>query len=183
MAGIGEKIVALRQQKNISQTDLATALNVSASAMCRWEKNSRKPSTEDIKRMADFFDVSVDFFKDKPESFINKYKKILIGVLSIFFCLVAVFLYLFLRPPYTRVGSTFVIDENGCSNYQEYYLSRERWDEKKASHFAEDRRGYLIEHSSYMDADFIDFYFYESREDYLEKNCIMLMGYYIEESD
>jgi transcriptional regulator with XRE-family HTH domain len=40
---IGERITALRKEKNISQTELATRLGVSRQAVSKWEQGSSSP--------------------------------------------------------------------------------------------------------------------------------------------
>lgn len=55
------KIKELRQEKGISQEELANAINVKNYTIGNWERNRAEPSIESIKQMADFFEVSVDY--------------------------------------------------------------------------------------------------------------------------
>lgn len=57
---LGEKIRALRKQKNISQDVLASALGVSFQAVSKWEKADSMPDVTLIPAIASFFGVSTD---------------------------------------------------------------------------------------------------------------------------
>lgn len=57
---LGEKIKALRKQKNISQEVLAQVLGVSFQAVSKWETNVTMPDVALIPAIASFFEVSTD---------------------------------------------------------------------------------------------------------------------------
>ena len=57
---LGEKILALRTQKEMSQEDLAAALEVSRQSVSKWETNQSVPDLDKIIRLADLFGVTVD---------------------------------------------------------------------------------------------------------------------------
>lgn len=57
---MGEKIKALRKQKNISQEVLAQALGVSFQAVSKWETGAALPDVALIPAIAGFFEVSTD---------------------------------------------------------------------------------------------------------------------------
>ena len=57
---IGEKIKLLRTKKGITQETLAEILNVSRSAIAKWETNTGVPEVSNLKRISEFFDISVD---------------------------------------------------------------------------------------------------------------------------
>lgn len=57
---IGHIIAQLRASKNISQRQLASALNVSAGVVGLWETDKRLPSYECIISLADYFMISTD---------------------------------------------------------------------------------------------------------------------------
>ncbi len=60
MIKLGEKIKALRKQKNISQEVLASYLGVSFQAVSKWENGSTMPDVILIPAIASFFGVSTD---------------------------------------------------------------------------------------------------------------------------
>ena len=57
---MGEKIRALRKQKNVSQEVLAQYLGVSFQAVSKWENGTAMPDVTMIPAIASFFDVSTD---------------------------------------------------------------------------------------------------------------------------
>ncbi|CAM3093686.1 helix-turn-helix domain-containing protein [Limosilactobacillus mucosae] len=58
---IGDRIRDLRNQKRLSQTDLAKIINVSQQTVTKWETGKSEPSSSAINRLADYFDVSSDY--------------------------------------------------------------------------------------------------------------------------
>jgi repressor LexA len=69
-----QAIKHLRAKKNISQKELADKLNVSRSTISMWETGASQPDNENILKMAEIFNVSVDVifgreaYPDRPES-------------------------------------------------------------------------------------------------------------------
>lgn len=58
---IGERLKELRQTNNIKQYQLAQALNVHPTTITKYELGERTPDLKTICKIADYFDVSVDF--------------------------------------------------------------------------------------------------------------------------
>ena len=58
---IGERITALRKEKNISQTELAKRLNVSRQAVSKWEQGTSTPDTERLIQLAEILDTEVEY--------------------------------------------------------------------------------------------------------------------------
>lgn len=52
------KIRTLCRSRGLSITDLEKAVGMSNGAICKWEGKS--PGIENVKRVADYFDVTVD---------------------------------------------------------------------------------------------------------------------------
>ncbi len=61
---LGEKIKLLRNEKGITQEALAEKLNVSRSAIAKWEANSGVPEVSNLKIISKLFDISVDELLD-----------------------------------------------------------------------------------------------------------------------
>ncbi len=59
---LGEKIKELRLSKKMSQVDLSKGLSVANSTISNWENGRRLPSVNELKRIADFFGVSLSTF-------------------------------------------------------------------------------------------------------------------------
>ena len=51
----------LRAEKNLSQQQLATILNVSQQSVNKYENHETEPNLETLILMADYFDTSVDY--------------------------------------------------------------------------------------------------------------------------
>lgn len=65
---IGHTIARLRNNRNISQRELASAINVSTGVVGMWETNKRLPSFQYIISLADFFHVSTDILFEKDRT-------------------------------------------------------------------------------------------------------------------
>jgi len=57
---LGENIYRLRTERNLSQGDLADALEVSRQSVSKWENNSAVPELEKLIKMAQIFDITID---------------------------------------------------------------------------------------------------------------------------
>lgn len=55
-----DRLVQLRKKKNMTQADLAEALNVSRQAVSRWETGVSLPSTENLIELSKLYEVGVD---------------------------------------------------------------------------------------------------------------------------
>ena len=58
---IGERIMALRKEKSISQTELAKRLNVSRQAVSKWEQGTSSPDTERLIQLAEILGTEVEY--------------------------------------------------------------------------------------------------------------------------
>ena len=56
----GEKLKTLRVREEYSQEQLAALLHVSRQAVTKWENDAGLPDIENIKAVADLFDVTLD---------------------------------------------------------------------------------------------------------------------------
>lgn len=73
---IGKRIKDLRTKKGMLQQDLAKELNVSKSTIAMWETSKRMPDTEMLRRIARFFNVSIDFLLDNEKSSSNNVEEL-----------------------------------------------------------------------------------------------------------
>ena len=55
------RLKELRENSNMSQREFAKAFGVSQSAIGNWESGAREPNFDTIQRIAEFFNVSVDY--------------------------------------------------------------------------------------------------------------------------
>ena len=58
---IGERIIELRAQQNISQVQLAKMLDVSRQAVSQWENDQTAPDTIKLIQLADVLDTDVEY--------------------------------------------------------------------------------------------------------------------------
>lgn len=58
---IGERIIELRKEKNLSQQQLAQALDVSRQAVSKWENDLASPDTLKLIHLADILETEVEF--------------------------------------------------------------------------------------------------------------------------
>lgn len=59
------EIRRLREERGISQQELAQALGVTQGAVSHWENGVRKPDIDDIVKIAQLFNCKVDDLIDK----------------------------------------------------------------------------------------------------------------------
>ena len=57
---IGERIAELREKENMSQGELAEALEVTRQAVSKWERAESSPDTENLISLAKLYGVSLD---------------------------------------------------------------------------------------------------------------------------
>ena len=55
-----EKLQELRKRRELTQEELAEALYVSRTAISKWESGRGYPGIESLKRIADFYSVTID---------------------------------------------------------------------------------------------------------------------------
>lgn len=68
MNSLGNRIKYLRENRNITQRELANILNIANSTMSQYESDIRVPS-DDIKiKIADYFNVTVDYLLGRPNN-------------------------------------------------------------------------------------------------------------------
>ena len=61
MSNFNSQLKILRQEYNLSQQELADKIGISKSSINMYERGEREPGIETVKRIADFFNVDVDY--------------------------------------------------------------------------------------------------------------------------
>ena len=61
----GEILRALREERRLSQSELAKVLNVSNVAISHYERGAREPNNEMLKKVSQYFNVSIDYLLGK----------------------------------------------------------------------------------------------------------------------
>ena len=62
------RLKELRKKKNISQLRLATELNTTQNTISRYETGEREPGIDELIKIADYFNVSVDYLIGRTEN-------------------------------------------------------------------------------------------------------------------
>ena len=76
----GERLYELRNEKNISQEELAEVLDVSRQSISKWENDKAYPEMTRLLFMSDYFEVSLDYLmrgikkEENVENVAQKYK-------------------------------------------------------------------------------------------------------------
>lgn len=80
MSTIGSKLKTLRKGRKLTQQELSERLGLSRATISNYEVGRRSPHLSDIKRLADFYGVSLDFFgietKDERFELISRAKSV-----------------------------------------------------------------------------------------------------------
>ena len=71
----------LRENRDITRKDLAAALNISISTLGMYEQGRREPNIDMLIKMANYFDVSIDFLVGR--SFKNENNELLVEALHL----------------------------------------------------------------------------------------------------
>lgn len=58
----------LRENKDLTQEELAKAIGVTRSSLASWETGRREPDFETVSKLADFFNVSVDYLLGRDDN-------------------------------------------------------------------------------------------------------------------
>ena len=67
---LGDKIKLYRENKKMTQNDIADVLEVSAATVSKYESGSLEPSIESLKRLSDLFEISIDeLLNDEEDKF------------------------------------------------------------------------------------------------------------------
>ena len=61
------RLKELRKKKGISQLRLATDLNTTQNTISRYETGEREPGIDELIKIADYFNVSVDYLIGRTE--------------------------------------------------------------------------------------------------------------------
>lgn len=73
MPNLSERLIQLQQERNVLKKEIANAVGVSIMGYYRYENGERSPNADILIKLADYFDVSLDYLvgrTDNPE--VNK---------------------------------------------------------------------------------------------------------------
>ena len=64
---LAERLKELRKERGVRQEQVAVAVDISMSAYCNYEQGKREPTASVLIRMADYYDVSVDYLLGRSD--------------------------------------------------------------------------------------------------------------------
>ena len=65
---LAERIKELRENKNLSQSDLASEMHISQSSISEYESGNQQPPLAMLIQLADFFNVNIDYLLGRIHS-------------------------------------------------------------------------------------------------------------------
>ncbi len=66
---LGKRIKKLRENKNLNQLEFSKILNISNTTLSQYEAGNRTPNDEIKEKVADYFNVSVDYLLGRSKKF------------------------------------------------------------------------------------------------------------------
>lgn len=63
------RLKEIREDRNLSQQEVATAIETSQTNIARWENGKNEPSYLQLVKLADFYNCSIDFLAGRDEEF------------------------------------------------------------------------------------------------------------------
>ena len=114
---IGEKIVKLRKEKNISQEKLSEMIGVTRQTLSSWESEITSPNLKQTKKISEVFNVSWDeLIGNKKKMYITKLTKKEIIYILVLVVILIISIFLLTKRDYTKEYQTEIYcrlnDEN-----------------------------------------------------------------------
>ena len=67
MTKLPERLLALRQERDLSQKSLVKEMGIALNTYVRYERGEREPTASVLVQIADFYDVSLDYLVGRSE--------------------------------------------------------------------------------------------------------------------
>jgi len=68
MTTLPERLLALRQERNVSQKSLVQEMGLALNTYVRYERGEREPTASVLALMADFYGVTIDYLVGRTDS-------------------------------------------------------------------------------------------------------------------
>lgn len=65
---LGERLIELRNRRKLTQQEIANKMHLSRSTYAQYEINRRVPEYLTLEKLADFFEVSIDYLVGREEN-------------------------------------------------------------------------------------------------------------------
>ncbi|MEI7026099.1 helix-turn-helix domain-containing protein [Paenibacillus sp. y28] len=72
---LGKRISELREQQKITQEELARIIGVTRAALSHYENDRRQPAYDTLKKIAQFFSVSVEYVMEDSHAVRNAHDR------------------------------------------------------------------------------------------------------------
>lgn len=72
MNTFGDRLKKSRQDKKLTQIDVAKKLGIDDTTISKYENNKSEPDNDTLKKLSSLYDVSVDWLMGKPKDSVDK---------------------------------------------------------------------------------------------------------------
>ena len=86
---LGEKIKKYREEKKITQVEVAEVLGVKPATVSKYEAGTLEPNIESLKKLAELFEISVDELLREDEFDVSK-----INILEVYIIILKLYLHI-----------------------------------------------------------------------------------------
>ena len=70
MSVLSQRLKELREEKGLSKQALSKALQIGVgSTLCRWERGEQDITSNNLIKLADFFDVTIDYLVGRTDDY------------------------------------------------------------------------------------------------------------------
>lgn len=100
---VAENLISLRKKNNLTQSEVACKLQYSDNTISRWEINEASPSIDTLEKIAEIYNVPIEYFfkehtkesveKDERLQKVNKISSMLLMISAIWFVATIIFIY------------------------------------------------------------------------------------------
>lgn len=126
---IGSKILKIRKDNNLSQEEFAKIFKVTRQTVSSWENNKNYPDLETLVKIAEQYNVSLDYLIKDDKELAKKYKKKKINIpLVVITSLICIFIigWLILKVLFVACIYSQNADLSGLTFYREKNISRKK---------------------------------------------------------
>jgi len=68
MPTLSDRLMQLKKENGLLQKEIATSIGVSLRSYQRYESGERKPDSDILEKLADYFDVSLDYLVGRSDN-------------------------------------------------------------------------------------------------------------------
>lgn len=72
----GDRLKELRKECNLTQEDIGNLCGVAKNTVSNWENNANQPSFEIVKKLAQYFGVTIDYLLNFTQDDVDKMEKL-----------------------------------------------------------------------------------------------------------